>query len=565
MLLSDSFLANSAEAFAHPGPGATCRTCACRRPAGDSGTSRPTGAIRRPWRGPGPRRARAGLEHRIGGLEKQDVTRRGHLRRATTTGGWSSCARARSPASPTTSRRRRWTATRRATCWWWAGAAPTARSPPRCEQARDEGHAVAHLHLRYLNPAAPRTSASPAPLPPDAGAREQPGPVVRCCCAAGSWWTSMPLPKVEGRPFLIREIRNAIEEKSDSMSNPTQPAATAAALAPAADCLRQLTRKDFQTDQEVRWCPGCGDYAILAQVQKVLRRPGHSPRELRLRLGHRLLLAVPLLREHLRLPRHPRPRAGHRHGREVRQPGALGLGGHRRRRRPVDRHQPPDPLPAPQPRRQDPAVQQPHLRPDQGPVLAHLRVRQEAPSPARWAPSSSPSVPCRRPWPPRPPLWPGRSTPIRTTWRRSSKRRPATAAPRSSRSCRTAGSSTTAPSTTWPTAPARPESRILLEHGKPIRFGAQRRARDWPCATWSPWSWTWTTARGRERAAGPRRPEPISPALAALLAALEPPRVSRRRSGVFRARRAADLRRFADGADPAGGPSGAARAICRRC
>ncbi|XZF13207.1 2-oxoacid:ferredoxin oxidoreductase subunit beta [Chitinophagaceae bacterium MMS25-I14] len=32
----------------------------------------------------------------------------------------------------------------------------------------------------------------------------------------------------------------------------------------------QLTAKDFATDQEVRWCPGCGDYSILAQVQKVL-------------------------------------------------------------------------------------------------------------------------------------------------------------------------------------------------------------------------------------------------------------------------------------------------------
>ena len=31
-----------------------------------------------------------------------------------------------------------------------------------------------------------------------------------------------------------------------------------------------LTPKDFATDQEVRWCPGCGDYSILAQVQKVL-------------------------------------------------------------------------------------------------------------------------------------------------------------------------------------------------------------------------------------------------------------------------------------------------------
>ena len=31
-----------------------------------------------------------------------------------------------------------------------------------------------------------------------------------------------------------------------------------------------LTAKDFKSDQEVRWCPGCGDYAILKAVQKVL-------------------------------------------------------------------------------------------------------------------------------------------------------------------------------------------------------------------------------------------------------------------------------------------------------
>ena len=35
-----------------------------------------------------------------------------------------------------------------------------------------------------------------------------------------------------------------------------------------------LTKKDFVSDQEVRWCPGCGDYAILAQVQKVLPELG---------------------------------------------------------------------------------------------------------------------------------------------------------------------------------------------------------------------------------------------------------------------------------------------------
>src|SRR5258708_6562276 len=38
--------------------------------------------------------------------------------------------------------------------------------------------------------------------------------------------------------------------------------------------LPPLTRKDFQTDQEVRWCPGCGDYAILAAVQSVFPELG---------------------------------------------------------------------------------------------------------------------------------------------------------------------------------------------------------------------------------------------------------------------------------------------------
>lgn len=32
----------------------------------------------------------------------------------------------------------------------------------------------------------------------------------------------------------------------------------------------KLTRKDFVSDEEVRWCPGCGDYSILAQTQKVM-------------------------------------------------------------------------------------------------------------------------------------------------------------------------------------------------------------------------------------------------------------------------------------------------------
>jgi 2-oxoglutarate ferredoxin oxidoreductase subunit beta len=39
-----------------------------------------------------------------------------------------------------------------------------------------------------------------------------------------------------------------------------------------------LSRKDFVSDQDVRWCPGCGDYSILANVQKVMPELG-VPRE----------------------------------------------------------------------------------------------------------------------------------------------------------------------------------------------------------------------------------------------------------------------------------------------
>ncbi|RMG11442.1 MAG: 2-oxoacid:ferredoxin oxidoreductase subunit beta [Planctomycetota bacterium] len=40
----------------------------------------------------------------------------------------------------------------------------------------------------------------------------------------------------------------------------------------------KLKKKDFESDQEVRWCPGCGDYAILAAIQRTMPELG-IPRE----------------------------------------------------------------------------------------------------------------------------------------------------------------------------------------------------------------------------------------------------------------------------------------------
>ncbi len=39
----------------------------------------------------------------------------------------------------------------------------------------------------------------------------------------------------------------------------------------------KLTRKDFSSDQDVRWCPGCGDYSILANVQRIMPEMGVHP------------------------------------------------------------------------------------------------------------------------------------------------------------------------------------------------------------------------------------------------------------------------------------------------
>src|SRR5580658_11238517 len=51
-----------------------------------------------------------------------------------------------------------------------------------------------------------------------------------------------------------------------SAANGHRPAALT--LVPTAE--EKQTVKDFKSDQEVRWCPGCGDYAILAAFQGFL-------------------------------------------------------------------------------------------------------------------------------------------------------------------------------------------------------------------------------------------------------------------------------------------------------
>src|SRR4051794_34917304 len=46
------------------------------------------------------------------------------------------------------------------------------------------------------------------------------------------------------------------------------------AVPQASTALPQLKPADYATDQDVRWCPGCGDYSILMQMKKVLAKLG---------------------------------------------------------------------------------------------------------------------------------------------------------------------------------------------------------------------------------------------------------------------------------------------------
>src|ERR1700754_2575183 len=46
---------------------------------------------------------------------------------------------------------------------------------------------------------------------------------------------------------------------------------------PGSPAAAELTKADFQSDQETRWCPGCGDYAVLAAVQQFMPELGIPP------------------------------------------------------------------------------------------------------------------------------------------------------------------------------------------------------------------------------------------------------------------------------------------------
>ncbi len=140
---------------------------------------------------------------------------------------------------------------------------------------------------------------------------------------------------------------------------------------------QELHAKDFKSDQDIRWCPGCGDYAVLAAVQGFLPELG---------LRRENIVFISGIGCSSRFPYYLNSYGMHSlHGRApaiatglaVTRPDlsvwvVTGDG-----ERAVHRRQSPDPRPAPQRQLHDPAVQQPGLRPDQGSVFADLGAGQD--------------------------------------------------------------------------------------------------------------------------------------------------------------------------------------------
>ena len=223
--------------------------------------------------------------------------------------------------------------------------------------------------------------------------------------------------------------------------------------------LPTLTAKDLASDQEVRWCPGCGDYSILAQMKKALAGLGIPREKMVFVSGIGCSSRFPYYMNTYGFHTHPRPGADVRHRPEGGPARPAGLGHHRRRRRPVDRRQPPDPRHPPQRRPQDHPVQQRNLRPDQGPVLADLADRhahQVEPAGLDRQPAAAAVARHRRRGDLRRPHHRRRRQPPD---RDAASGPPPTRAPPSSRSIRTARSSTTASSSTPPTRASRPTTR----------------------------------------------------------------------------------------------------------
>ena len=251
-LLSDAYLANGSEPWLLPEldtlPDLT-PTFATEPNNGDEFLPylRDPETLARPWAVPGT----PGLEHRIGGIEKADRTRE-HLVRPRQPRPHDAPARAegrghrgRHPrARGRRPRRRRDDARARL----GRNVRPDRRRRPPRARRGPQGRARAS---RYLNPF-PRNT----------------GEVVRR-------YEKVLIPEMNMGQLLQLIRAQFLVDAHRLQPHPRRAAARGRDRRGNRGArMSELTAKDFRTDQEVRWCPGCGDYAILAAIQSFMPELG---------------------------------------------------------------------------------------------------------------------------------------------------------------------------------------------------------------------------------------------------------------------------------------------------
>src|SRR5690606_37174189 len=74
-----------------------------------------------------------------------------------------------------------------------------------------------------------------------------------------------------------QDRRPALQGQRDRSRHRPAPRVVQRTSTMPSEHVKKLTRKDFTSDQDVRWCPGCGDYAILATMQRTLPEVGADP------------------------------------------------------------------------------------------------------------------------------------------------------------------------------------------------------------------------------------------------------------------------------------------------
>ena len=122
-----------------------------------------------------------------------------------------------------------------------------------------------------------------AQLPPGPHPRSQPGPAAAARpgeiphrCRRLRPRSRQAVPHRRDRRRGRASPRGEPTHMTTDATDATEPVPPQPALSAENAQVIALTRKDFVSDQEVRWCPGCGDYSILAQTQKVMPDFGYK-------------------------------------------------------------------------------------------------------------------------------------------------------------------------------------------------------------------------------------------------------------------------------------------------